>query len=96
MQLLVYKTQASLDIPFGKEAFDEYGCLHDYPRRVVYLKQSSLPLVLQKEIKILFNPSVQVMLQPKYMPTSNHTMLDFQGPTMAFVNLFEKCSPFML
>ena len=61
---------------------------------MVHIKQLSTPLVLQKEVIILHNKTPQVMLQPKYAAPFYQTMLDFQGPTMIFIDQFDKYSPF--
>ena len=48
MQLLASKTQARIGILFGKDASDLFVYWEDYHRRIVLIKQLSIPMVLQK------------------------------------------------
>ena len=48
LQLLNCKTQARVGTLFEKDTFDQLGCLQDYPRQIIFIKQLSIPVLLQK------------------------------------------------
>ena len=94
LQLLLCDMQAKVRILFGKDTFDQVSCWQNYPKRLEFVKQLTIQLALQKEIRIPQNKTSQVMLQPRYPPTSFQTVLDFQSKAMIFVNPLDKYRPF--
>ena len=72
MQTLVCKAHATVRTLFGKDAFDQTGFWQYYPRTWVYIKQLSIPLLVQN---VSPNKITQVMLQPKYTPIWYQTVI---------------------
>ena len=79
---------------FRKDAFNQLGCWQDYTNRMVYVKQLTIPLVLEKGVTILANITTQIKLQPKYIPKSYQKKPGFQSKAMISVDLFDKYSVF--
>ena len=66
-------------------------CWQGCTNRLVYVKQLSIPLSIEKEVRLPPpNKILQVMLQPIYTPTLLKAMLNFQAKIMIFVDPLDK------
>ena len=73
--------QPTAEILFGKGAFDQSDSV-----KIGIHKTIVHPLVLQKILELKHS----FLLYLKCIPTLYQAMLDFQGSTMIFVDLFDK------
>ena len=88
---LSYKPKAG--IVFRKDVFGEIDCWQNYRKRIVYVKQLMIRLVVEKSSSDTPDITTPITIQPRYIATSFQTQLYLQGKTMLFVDPIKTTVP---
>ena len=78
----------------GRAALDQMQCVQDYSNQILHFKDTSVPLLNSKPIKLKPGESRNIQLHMQIASNKHDKATKFQGQAVAFANPFKSMAPY--